>query len=167
MYQRQKLQKQQRLRPRGPYTKKACTNCQQRHVKCSGKATCERCTLYKIECTFIESKKRGPKTDSRLLEQVIFNDSEIGFNETTIPSSVNFNAIQSYALPLPFLPGHQFSAQRLENNNNFILDPNLYQNNHASQEINHQEYDTDSREEWLRVLNADDYIKRVFNSYQR
>ncbi|CAG8591205.1 1128_t:CDS:1, partial [Scutellospora calospora] len=124
MNQRQRLQRQQR----GSYVKKACTSCQQRHVKCSGKATCERCTLYNIECTFIESgKKRGPKTDSRLLEQDIRNDSESSFNETS-------NAMQSDTSPLLFLHGHQFNAQLLENN---IFDPNFYQNTHTSQEINH------------------------------
>ncbi|CAG8670017.1 33353_t:CDS:2 [Gigaspora margarita] len=45
---------------------KACTNCQQKHAKCSGSAMCKRCTLHNLEFTFIESvKKRGPKTDGR------------------------------------------------------------------------------------------------------
>ncbi|CAG8574815.1 34063_t:CDS:2, partial [Gigaspora margarita] len=32
----------------------------EKHTKCSGEATCERCALRNLECTFIDSgKKRG------------------------------------------------------------------------------------------------------------
>ncbi|CAG8529856.1 20580_t:CDS:1 [Cetraspora pellucida] len=49
-------------RQRGPYVTRACTNCQQRHVKCTGSATCQYCSLHGLECIFISSnKRRGPK----------------------------------------------------------------------------------------------------------
>ncbi|RIB18320.1 hypothetical protein C2G38_2184918 [Gigaspora rosea] len=72
---------------RGPYVTKACTNCQHKHVKCTGKATCKYCAQRSLECTFIDSgKKRGPRkerrlrTDDRPLERnLILNGSEINF----------------------------------------------------------------------------------------
>ncbi|CAG8465839.1 10639_t:CDS:1 [Cetraspora pellucida] len=49
-------------RQRGPYVTRACTNCQQRHAKCSGSAACQYCSLHGLECNFISSnKRRGPK----------------------------------------------------------------------------------------------------------
>ncbi|CAG8677992.1 9126_t:CDS:1 [Cetraspora pellucida] len=52
---------------RGPYATKACANCRQKHIRCSGTAPCKHCTLRNIECVFINSgKKRGPKTPSSI-----------------------------------------------------------------------------------------------------
>ncbi|CAG8776605.1 15260_t:CDS:1, partial [Gigaspora rosea] len=34
---------------------KACTNCQRKHIKCTGKATCEHCAERNFECIFIDS----------------------------------------------------------------------------------------------------------------
>ncbi|RIB15979.1 hypothetical protein C2G38_2038951 [Gigaspora rosea] len=95
----------QQRRQRSPYVTKACTNCRQRHTKCSGETICKYCMLRNLECIFIDSgKKRGPRTkyrlrtDSRLFEEnYIFNGSEINFDEISM-SFVTSNIIQSYAL---------------------------------------------------------------------
>ncbi|CAG8717662.1 19795_t:CDS:1, partial [Gigaspora rosea] len=74
----------------------ACTNCQQKHAKCSGGAICKRCTLRNLECTFIDSgKKRGPKTDGKYSVQVyVSNGFENGFDgiSSVIPNSVQGHA---------------------------------------------------------------------------
>ncbi|CAG8696760.1 11880_t:CDS:1, partial [Dentiscutata heterogama] len=90
-----------------PYVAKACLNCQQKHVKCTGKATCKYCTIHELECNFIDSgKKRGPRkkrrlrTDNRPFEQnCIFNGSEINLDGTFIQLAVI--PIISYALTSP------------------------------------------------------------------
>ncbi|KAF0487831.1 hypothetical protein F8M41_022499 [Gigaspora margarita] len=82
---------------RGPYVTKACTNCQQKRVKCTGKATCKNCTIRNLECNFIDSgKKRGPPkkrklgTDNRSLEQnYILNGSELNFDGTFIITTIS------------------------------------------------------------------------------
>ncbi|CAG8808289.1 8340_t:CDS:1, partial [Gigaspora rosea] len=70
-----------------------------KHAKCSGGATCERCTLRSLECTFIDSdKKRGPKTDGKYSVQVyVPNGSENGFGGR---SSVIPNHVQGHASTL-------------------------------------------------------------------
>ncbi|CAG8840263.1 45616_t:CDS:2, partial [Gigaspora margarita] len=53
-----------------PNTAKACTNCQQTHVKCSEETTCKRCTQHRLVCTFNDSgKKRGPKKHGNYSDQ--------------------------------------------------------------------------------------------------
>ncbi|KAF0469270.1 kinase-like protein [Gigaspora margarita] len=42
----------------GHYATKACSNCQQRHVKCSGKVTCNYCKLRDLERVFIKDHKK-------------------------------------------------------------------------------------------------------------
>ncbi|CAG8625022.1 25791_t:CDS:1 [Dentiscutata erythropus] len=94
------LPRQQRQRQRrGFYVTKACINCQQKHTKCSGEATCERCAQHSLECTFIESgKKRGPKTNGKRIKQIYFlNGPENDFNETSMLS----NAEQGHTSTLP------------------------------------------------------------------
>ncbi|CAG8742832.1 40087_t:CDS:2 [Gigaspora margarita] len=77
---------------------RACANCQQKHVKCSGEATCERCKIRNLECTFVDSgKKRGPKTNDKYSVQVfVSNGSENCFDETTLLSSMIPNPAQSH-----------------------------------------------------------------------
>ncbi|KAF0507674.1 hypothetical protein F8M41_018960 [Gigaspora margarita] len=99
----QRLQKQQQQqRRRGFYVTRACTNCQQKHAKCSGSAMCKRCTLRNLECTFIDSgKKRGPKTDGKYSVQVYGpNDSQTDFDRISMLSSVIPNSVQSHASTL-------------------------------------------------------------------
>ncbi|CAG8851480.1 45629_t:CDS:1, partial [Gigaspora margarita] len=80
----------------------ACTNCQQKHAKCSGEATCKRCTLRNLECTFIVSgKKRGPKTDEKYSAQAYApNGPENDFDGISILSSVIPNPVQGLASSL-------------------------------------------------------------------
>ncbi|CAG8474293.1 hypothetical protein C2G38_2317485 [Gigaspora rosea] len=95
----------QQRRQRSPYVTKACTNCRQKHAKCSGKAICKYCMLHNLECIFIDSgKKRGPRTKRglrtnsiRFEANYISNGSEITFDEISM-SFVPSNILQSYAL---------------------------------------------------------------------
>ncbi|KAF0532975.1 hypothetical protein F8M41_010830 [Gigaspora margarita] len=95
----------QRRRQRGPYATMACTNCQQKHAKCSGKTICKYCILHNLECIFIDSgKKRGPRAKRELRtnrrhfeENYISNGSKITFDGISM-SFVPSNIIQSYAL---------------------------------------------------------------------
>ncbi|CAG8645065.1 hypothetical protein C2G38_2128994 [Gigaspora rosea] len=102
---------------RGPYVTKACANCQKKHKKCSGKATCNYCKLHNIMCIFVKSdKKRGPKMNRKPLEQShIFNYTGFNFDETSMQFSTIPNLAQSRTLNLF---GYQFNAsqQRLDNN---------------------------------------------------
>ncbi|KAF0507671.1 hypothetical protein F8M41_018956 [Gigaspora margarita] len=95
----QRRQKQQQQR-RGFYVTRACTNCQQRHAKCSGGAMCKRCTLRNLDCIFIDSgKKRGPKTDDKYSVQVyVPNGSENDFDRIRMLSSVIPSSVQGHAL---------------------------------------------------------------------
>ncbi|KAF0507673.1 fungal specific transcription factor [Gigaspora margarita] len=53
-------------RGRGPYATMACTNCRQRHAKCSEESTCAYCASHKLTCVYVKSvKKRGPKATNR------------------------------------------------------------------------------------------------------
>ncbi|CAG8852007.1 30504_t:CDS:1, partial [Racocetra persica] len=72
-------------RQQGFYVTRAYTNCQQKHAKCMGEATCERCILRGLECTFIDSgKKRGPKINGKHTKRVyIFNGLENDFDGTS------------------------------------------------------------------------------------
>ncbi|CAG8842846.1 42102_t:CDS:2, partial [Gigaspora margarita] len=72
-----------------PDATKACTNCQEKHAKCSGRATCKRCTQHNLLCTFIDSgKKRGPKKNGKHPEQVYaLFDSENDVDEASMLSS--------------------------------------------------------------------------------
>ncbi|CAG8500116.1 10042_t:CDS:1 [Cetraspora pellucida] len=136
----------QRRHQRGPYVTKACTNCQQKHLKCSGKAVCKHCTLYNLKCIFIDSgKKRGPKKNHRnhrLFDQnYIFNGTGINFDKTPILFSNTPNLVQSLAL---FPSGYQLNAsqQILDNNFDICFSSNSDSDNELrgiliSQEISH------------------------------
>ncbi|KAF0554878.1 dna-binding protein crea [Gigaspora margarita] len=94
--------RQLRQQRRGFYVTRACTNCQQKHTKCSGRAICKRCMLRNLECIFIDSgKRRGPKTNSKHLGQVyVFNDPENDLDGTSTLSSVVHNTVQGHASTL-------------------------------------------------------------------
>ncbi|CAG8591223.1 1129_t:CDS:1, partial [Scutellospora calospora] len=89
-------QGQQQRRKRSTYVTMACTNCRQKHAKCSGKVTCRRCSQRNLECTFIDSgKRRGPRAVGRLVEQnYVNNGPELNFNGTYMLSSVIPNITQ-------------------------------------------------------------------------
>ncbi|KAF0507668.1 hypothetical protein F8M41_018953 [Gigaspora margarita] len=94
--QRRQKQQQQQQQRRGFYVTRACTNCKQKHAKCSGGAVCKRCKLRNLECTFIDSgKKRGPKMDGKYSVQVyVHSGSENDFDgiSSVIPNSVQDHA---------------------------------------------------------------------------
>ncbi|KAF0447476.1 Cutinase transcription factor 1 alpha [Gigaspora margarita] len=96
--QQQQQQKQQQRQRRGFYVTRACTNCKEKHAKCSGGATCERCTLRNLECTFIDSgKKRGPKTDGKHAVQFnASNGSENYYDGTSVLPSMITNPAQGH-----------------------------------------------------------------------
>ncbi|CAG8827795.1 41200_t:CDS:1, partial [Gigaspora margarita] len=121
-------QRSRRQQQRGTYVTKACTNCQQKHAKCSGRVTCERCTLRNLECTFIgSSKKRGPKTN------IILNGSENDFGGIFVLSSVIPNRVQGHTSTLSSTSEY---LQQPNNINEFIHYSNFYeeQDVHAFQE---------------------------------
>ncbi|CAG8447116.1 4594_t:CDS:1 [Dentiscutata heterogama] len=119
--------RQQRRKRRGFYVTRACTNCQKKHTKCSGGVHCERCTLRNLECTFINSgKKRGPKTNGKLLEHVyVFNGPENDFNGTSTLSSVILNAIHGHALTLSS-SGYPDNIDEVTLYSNYYEDPNIH-----------------------------------------
>lgn len=43
-------------------TKMTCTSCRNLHLKCDGNQPCQGCKKKQIECTYVQPKKRGPKT---------------------------------------------------------------------------------------------------------
>ncbi|CAG8747331.1 19406_t:CDS:1, partial [Racocetra persica] len=116
----------QRQQRRGPYATKACANCQQRHIRCSGQAPCKHCTLRNIECVFINSgKKRGPKTLSSITPNVKGHES-------------NFSQHLDNYIPFYFIPFDAFQINVSEesvplfNQVNYViqdLTSDLYQNN--------------------------------------
>ncbi|RIB09587.1 hypothetical protein C2G38_2044191 [Gigaspora rosea] len=121
-------QRRRRRQQRSSCVTKACTNCQQKHTKCSGRVTCERCALRNLGCTFIESiKKRGPKTDS------ILNGSKNDFGGIFMPSSAIPNLVQGHTSTLSSPSEY---LQQPNNINEFILYSNFYeeQDVHAFQE---------------------------------
>ncbi|CAG8766195.1 14381_t:CDS:1, partial [Gigaspora rosea] len=128
----------QQRRQRGFYVTKACTNCQRKHTKCSGRETCERCALRNLECTFIESgKKRGPKTNDKLPEQIyVLNGSENDFEGTFMLSSIIPNFVQGHTSTLSTLSSPYEYLQRPDNIGKFTLYSNFYEKQeiHAFQE---------------------------------
>ncbi|KAF0512245.1 Zn2-C6 fungal-type DNA-binding domain [Gigaspora margarita] len=136
---------QRRRQQRGPYTTKACTNCQQKHAKCSGEATCKRCTQHNLVCTFNDSgKKRGPKKNGKHPEQVYaLNGLENDFDGTSMLSSVIPNHKQGYTSTLPFPSEY---LQRQSDNFEFSHYSNFYEDQtiYAPQEISSVYY-TDTR----------------------
>ncbi|CAG8535567.1 25685_t:CDS:2 [Dentiscutata erythropus] len=89
---------------------------------------CERCTLRNLECTFIDSgKKRGPKTNGNLLEQVyVFNGPENDFNGSSTLSSVFLNSIQGHALTLSSSPGYPDNIDEVTLYSNYYEYPNIH-----------------------------------------
>ncbi|KAF0512242.1 hypothetical protein F8M41_018035 [Gigaspora margarita] len=73
LHQEKHQRRQQQQQQQGPYTAKACTNCQQKHAKCSGGTACKRCT----QRTFPENDIDG----TSMLSFVIHN-SEQGYAST-------------------------------------------------------------------------------------
>ncbi|CAG8810109.1 12703_t:CDS:1, partial [Gigaspora rosea] len=128
---------QRRRQQRGPYTTKACTNCQQKHAICSGEATCKRCTQHNLVCTFNDSgKKRGPKKNGKHLEQVyVFNGPENDFDGTSNPE-------QEYTSTLSF-PSEYLQRQtdtfEYIHYSNFYEDQTIY---YIPQEISPVSYQT-------------------------
>ncbi|RIB09585.1 hypothetical protein C2G38_2208525 [Gigaspora rosea] len=122
---------------RGPYVTKACTNCQQKHAKCSGGEVCKRCTQRNLVCTFNNSrKKRGPKKNGKHPGQVhVFNSLENDFDGTFMLSSVIPNPKQCHTSTLSFSPGYQ--QRQPDNLDELILYSNFYedQNIYISQEV--------------------------------
>ncbi|RIB21328.1 hypothetical protein C2G38_1111155 [Gigaspora rosea] len=48
----------------------ACFYCKQRHIKCTGTATCTNCSNRNLRCFFITpNKRRGPKSRWQLLHE--------------------------------------------------------------------------------------------------
>ncbi|KAF0532977.1 hypothetical protein F8M41_010832 [Gigaspora margarita] len=118
----QRRQKQQQRQQRGFYVTRACTNCQKKHLKCSGRASCERCTLRNLECTFIDSgKKRGPKTDAKLVN--VSNGSENYFDGTSVLPSIIPNPMQAYASTLSLFG---YSQQQPDNIDDATLNSGFY-----------------------------------------
>ncbi|CAG8856917.1 10147_t:CDS:1, partial [Gigaspora margarita] len=120
---------------RGPYATKACTNCQQKHAKCSGEITCKRCTQHNLVCTFNDSgKKRGPKKNDKYPEQVyVLNGLKNDFYETSMLSSVIPNPEQgqtsTLSSPSEYLqwqPDNFDEFIHYSNYSNFYEDQNIY-----------------------------------------
>ncbi|CAG8740638.1 hypothetical protein C2G38_2291505 [Gigaspora rosea] len=137
-------QRQQQRQQRGPYTAKACTNCRQKHAKCSAETTCKRCTQRNLVCTFNDSgKKRGPKKNGKYSEQVyVLNGPENDFYETSMLSSAIPNPEQSHtptlSSPSEYLQQQSDNFDEFTHYSNFYEDKNIY----GSQEISPFSYQT-------------------------
>ncbi|RIB02399.1 hypothetical protein C2G38_2227927 [Gigaspora rosea] len=102
LHQERHQQRQQKRQQRGPYTTKACTNCRQKHAKCTGEVPCERCTRLNIVCTFsVSSKKRGPKKNVKLqeLQEEVYalNNLRNDFDRTLMQFFAISDAVQGHA----------------------------------------------------------------------
>ncbi|CAG8685526.1 24_t:CDS:1 [Gigaspora margarita] len=99
LHQERHQRKPQQRQQRGPYVTKACTNCRQKHAKCTGEVPCERCTRLNLVCTFSASgKKRGPKKNNKLLEEVYSLDNlRNDFDRTHMQFFVISDAVQGHA----------------------------------------------------------------------
>ncbi|CAG8760415.1 5582_t:CDS:2 [Gigaspora margarita] len=88
-------------------------------------ATCKRCTLRNLECTFIDSgKKRGPKTDDKQSVQIyISNGPENYFDGTSMLPSVTPNPAQGHASTLS-LSG--YPQKQLDNIDDITLYSEFY-----------------------------------------
>ncbi|CAG8711615.1 21374_t:CDS:2 [Cetraspora pellucida] len=103
-----------------------------KHAKCSGKATCERCKLRNLECTFIDSgKKRGPKMNDKHPAQVYSpNGSENDFDGTSTLSSAIPNAMQGHASTLSSSIG--YPQQQPDNINEITIYSDPYEERNIS-----------------------------------
>ncbi|CAG8702000.1 12203_t:CDS:2 [Dentiscutata erythropus] len=166
MWSKDSLKQQQRRRQqrRGFYATRVCTNCRKKHAKCSGETTCERCTLRNLECTFIDSsKKRGPKTNGKHLEQVYaLNGLENNFEGTSMLSSVILNPMQGHA-SIPSSPSG-YPQQQLENIFEFTFHCDSYEepNSHAFQEASSFSYQSWTNTEY--VMQSNNLIDNTFNN---
>ncbi|CAG8783641.1 hypothetical protein C2G38_2227933 [Gigaspora rosea] len=108
LHQERHQQRQQKRQQRGPYTTKACTNCQQKHAKCTGEVPCERCTRLNLVCTFSDSgKKRGPKKNAKLPEEVYaLNNLRNDFDRTHMQFFVISDAVQGHTSTLSSPTGY-------------------------------------------------------------
>ncbi|CAG8672884.1 2551_t:CDS:2, partial [Gigaspora margarita] len=125
----------------------ACTNCQQKHAKCSGGATCKRCAQHNLVCTFNDSvKRRGPKKNVKHPEQIyVPNSPENDFYETSMLSSVILNPEQGHTSTLSFpseylrQPDNFDEFTHYSNYSNFYEDQNIYLTQEISP-VSHQTY---------------------------
>ncbi|CAG8719502.1 43769_t:CDS:2 [Gigaspora margarita] len=143
------------------YERIACTNCQQKHAKCSGGATCERCILRNLECTFIDSgKKRGPKTNGKNPGQVyVLNSYENDFDRTFVLSSIILNAMQEHKLILTSPSGHlQQQSDIIDEFTHF----NEEQNIHAFQEVSPFSYQ--ARTDAGYIMQNNNLVDNMYNN---
>ncbi|RIB09586.1 hypothetical protein C2G38_2208529 [Gigaspora rosea] len=121
----------QERQQRGPYATKACTNCRQKHAKCTGEAPCERCTRLNLVCIFNESgKKRGPKKNNKPPEEVYMsNYLRSDLDRTPMPLSVISNAVQGHASILSSPSGY---PQQPYNIDEFTLYSGSYEEQNAA-----------------------------------
>ncbi|CAG8549756.1 61_t:CDS:1, partial [Scutellospora calospora] len=124
-------------RQRGPYATKACTNCKQKHIRCSGNAPCNHCKLHNLECIFINSgKRRGPKTKSTLSSVSNVQDHvSVNTQQSNNNGDIIFYFIPYFVLqePVPLLNQVLLDTDHLVQNNLLISD--LYQNNHLISDL--------------------------------
>ncbi|CAG8598098.1 12644_t:CDS:2 [Gigaspora rosea] len=138
----------------------------EKHAKCSGKATCERCALRNLECIFIDSgKKRGPKTDGKYSVQVyVPNGSENDFDGISMLSSVIPNPVQEF-----YDPEEQvYILNNFENNFDgtymlYSITPNPVQN-HASALSGYPQQQLDNFDD--ATLYSDSYEEKITNAFQ-
>ncbi|CAG8746405.1 4679_t:CDS:1 [Dentiscutata erythropus] len=135
----------QRQNRRGPYATKACVNCRQRHIRCSGNVPCNHCTQRSVECVFINSgKKRGPKTSqSSVIPEVQ------GYASSSPQQLDNYGDISFYFIPydalqidiseelVPLLNQANYYVMQdltsnLHRNNISLNNNNIYLNNHTT-----------------------------------
>ncbi|CAG8644749.1 12220_t:CDS:1 [Gigaspora margarita] len=121
----------QRKKQRGPYATKACTNCQRKHIRCSGKATCNHCALHGIECIFTNSgKKRGPRTSNSLQQFDNYGDIPYYF----IPYDALQIDISNIPIPIFNQANYYIMQEDLpyQNNTSFNNNTTLDLHNHAT-----------------------------------
>ncbi|CAG8548235.1 45960_t:CDS:1 [Gigaspora margarita] len=122
---------------RGPYVTRACTNCQEKHVRCTGGAACKRCTQRNLVCTFnVSSKKRGPRPKKKSKDPkqaYVLNNTKKDLYGTFMLSSVILNPIQGRTLNL--LSTSEYSQRQSDNINESYFDSYEEPNILAFQEV--------------------------------
>ncbi|CAG8707408.1 11063_t:CDS:1 [Gigaspora margarita] len=118
---------------------RACTNCQRRHIRCSGAVTCENCIKRNLYCEFVgQNKKRGPKpkkeVDSSLFIQKQYyvpgscvNDNQRSCNnfmqdDTLLPEQNNRTTSTEY---FNYLNQEQFNISQLYNSGAIIQETSV------------------------------------------
>ncbi|KAF0434027.1 hypothetical protein F8M41_004949 [Gigaspora margarita] len=120
-------------RRRGPYATKACTNCRNKHLKCSEGVICTNCASHNHQCIYVKSyKKRGPRTVNKSIYVFESNFDEVASIEQEHTSTeYQFNT---------FIPSYFIEESQPIQNNFFLnqvdIDTNYIMPNSSNSPVN-------------------------------